>query len=40
MVVTFAMYFGRLGPLTIALGVALRERHAVYRYAQERVRIG
>lgn len=39
-ITTLAMFFGRLGPLTIALGLALRERRAVYRYAQERVRIG
>lgn len=39
-IVTLAMYVGRLGPLTIALGIALRERRAVYRYAEERVRIG
>ena len=39
-VVTIAMYLGRLGPLTIALGMALRERRAVYRFAEERVRIG
>ena len=37
---TLAMYLGRLGPLTIAMGLALRERRAVYRFAQERVRIG
>lgn len=40
LVVTLAMYVGRLGPLTIGLGLALRERRAVYRYAEERVRIG
>jgi trk system potassium uptake protein TrkH len=40
LVITLAMYLGRLGPLTIALGLALRERRAVYRFAQERVRIG
>lgn len=40
LVVTVAMFLGRLGPLTIALGLALRERRAVYRYAQEPVRIG
>ena len=40
LVVTLAMYLGRLGPLTIALGLALRERRALYRYATERVRIG
>ncbi len=39
-VLIIAMYLGRLGPLTIALGLALRERRAVYRYAEERVRIG
>lgn len=39
-IVTLAMYVGRLGPLTIALGLAMRERRAVYRYAEERVRIG
>ena len=39
-IVTLAMYVGRLGPLTIALGLALRERRALYRYAEERVRIG
>jgi trk system potassium uptake protein TrkH len=39
-IVTLAMYLGRLGPLTLALGLALRERRAVYRFAQERVRIG
>jgi trk system potassium uptake protein TrkH len=35
-----AMYVGRLGPLTIALGLALRERRAIYRFTKERVRIG
>ena len=40
LVVALAMYVGRLGPLTIALGLALSERRAVYRYAAERVRIG
>ena len=40
LVVTLAMYLGRLGPLTIALGLALHERRTPYRYATERVRIG
>ena len=40
LVVTLAMYLGRLGPLTIALGLALHERRVPYRYATERVRIG
>ncbi len=39
-VLTIAMYLGRLGPLTIALGLALKERRAVYRFAEERVRLG
>jgi trk system potassium uptake protein TrkH len=39
-VLTIAMYVGRLGPLTIAMGMALGERRATYRYAEERVRIG
>lgn len=39
-VLAIAMYVGRLGPMTFALGLALRERRAVYRLAQERVRIG
>lgn len=39
-IVTIAMYLGRMGPLTIALGLALRERRAVYQFAEERVRIG
>jgi trk system potassium uptake protein TrkH len=40
LLITALMYIGRLGPLTIVLGLALREHRAVYRYAQERVRIG
>ncbi len=39
-VITLLMYIGRLGPLTIALGLAMRERRAIYRYAEETVRIG
>jgi trk system potassium uptake protein TrkH len=39
-VLAIGMYLGRLGPLTIALGLALRERRAVYRFAEERVRLG
>ena len=40
LILTAAMYVGRLGPLTLGLGLAFRERRAVYRFAQERVRIG
>jgi trk system potassium uptake protein TrkH len=34
-----AMFVGRLGPLTLALALAPRER-AVYRFVEERVTIG
>ena len=40
LVMTLAMYAGRLGPLTIGMGLALREQRAIFRYAQERVTIG
>lgn len=35
-----AIYLGRLGPLTLALGLAMREHRVSYRYGEERVRIG
>ena len=35
-----AMFVGRLGPLTFALALAQREPRAIYRYSEERVRIG
>jgi trk system potassium uptake protein TrkH len=34
------MYVGRLGPLTLALILTPSERQEVYRYMQERVKIG
>ena len=34
------MFVGRIGPLTIALALGQRQRRAIYRYSQERVRIG
>lgn len=34
------MLIGRLGPLTLALALAPREEGTLYRYAQERVKIG
>jgi trk system potassium uptake protein TrkH len=40
LVITTAMYVGRLGPLTIATGLALRERRPVYGFPEESVRIG
>ena len=39
-VLATAMYLGRLGPLTLALGLAMREKPVSYRYGEERVRIG
>ncbi|MBI2871591.1 MAG: Trk family potassium uptake protein [Chloroflexi bacterium] len=38
--IMLTMFVGRLGPLTLALGLAMREKRPVYRYAQERVKIG
>ena len=35
-----AMFIGRIGPLTLALTMAPREEGTVYRFAQERVKIG
>ena len=35
-----AMFVGRIGPVVLALALAPREEPAVYRFAQERVRIG
>ncbi len=34
------MYVGRLGPVALALALAPEEDSAVYRYAQESVKIG
>jgi len=34
------MFIGRIGPLTIALALGQRQQRAIYRYSQERVRIG
>ena len=39
-IITVAMYLGRLGPLTLALALAQQEQHATYRYGEERVKIG
>ena len=40
LVISLTMFVGRLGPLTVALSLALREETAHYRYPEERVRIG
>jgi trk system potassium uptake protein TrkH len=39
-IITVAMFLGRIGPLTVALALAQREEIALYRYTQERVKIG
>ena len=38
--IVITMFVGRIGPLTIALALGQRPQRAVYRYSQERVRIG
>ena len=40
LIIILTMYFGRIGPLTLALVLAQREEAAPYRYAEERVKIG
>jgi trk system potassium uptake protein TrkH len=35
-----AMFIGRVGPVVLALALAPREEPSVYRFAQERVKIG
>lgn len=40
LVLILAMFFGRLGPLTLALVLAARSRPAPYRHALEAIRIG
>jgi len=39
-IIIVTMFVGRIGPLTFALALGQGQRHAVYRYSQERVRIG
>jgi trk system potassium uptake protein TrkH len=34
------MFIGRLGPLTFILALAQGEHRAIYRYSEERVKIG
>ena len=40
LIIILTMYLGRIGPLTLALVLAQREKTAPYRYAEERVKIG
>ena len=39
-VIAITMFVGDIGPLTFALALAQRQQHAIFRYSQERVRIG
>jgi trk system potassium uptake protein TrkH len=39
-IIGLTMFAGRLGPLTLALALAARERRPVYRWPQEAIRIG
>lgn len=38
--ITLTMFVGRIGPLTLALAVALQEDRTVYKYPEERVMVG
>lgn len=38
--ITLTMFVGRIGPLTLALAVALHGERAVYKYPEERVMVG
>jgi len=38
--IAMTMFAGRVGPLTLALAIAIREERLVYRYPEERVMVG
>ena len=38
--IILTMYAGRIGPLTLALAIALREKKIIYRYPKERIMVG
>ncbi|MEA3328594.1 MAG: TrkH family potassium uptake protein [Candidatus Omnitrophota bacterium] len=38
--IILTMYAGRIGPLTLALAIALREEKVIYRYPEERIMVG
>jgi trk system potassium uptake protein TrkH len=40
LILTFVMYLGRLGPLSIAVALAGKERRPPYQYAEEHIMIG
>jgi trk system potassium uptake protein TrkH len=39
-IITFTMFIGRLGPLTLALGLVQRQKTTAYSYPEELIRIG
>jgi trk system potassium uptake protein TrkH len=38
--IILTMYAGRIGPLTLALAIAIREEKIVYKYPEERIMVG
>jgi trk system potassium uptake protein TrkH len=40
LVLAMVMFVGRIGPLTLALGFAMRKQRSEYRYAEENVMVG
>jgi len=40
LLITITMFAGRVGPLTLALAVAMQKEAAVYKYPEERVMVG
>jgi trk system potassium uptake protein TrkH len=40
LVITFTMFVGRLGPLTLALALIQRQKTTAYNYPEEIIRIG
>ena len=38
--IILTMYAGRIGPLTLALAIALREEKLIYRYPEEKIMVG
>jgi trk system potassium uptake protein TrkH len=40
LVITFTMFVGRLGPLTLALALIQRQKTTAFKYPEEVIRIG
>ncbi len=40
MILIVAMFVGRLGPLSLALALAARERRTTYQWPEETVKVG